>query len=142
MTNWKYFALFALVVSLTPCLATNKRCVWVIDAVEKENPSMVASVIVPEGKYFLRIRVKCDGMVSVFGCRKMHVDFTAVRLRKLMQFISLEDLRSSFIDAFYCVFYLSINHSTCEFPVVLSCGIKVVYLVANFSLNLSSVLIV
>ncbi|KAL9954498.1 hypothetical protein ACROYT_G042046 [Oculina patagonica] len=64
MTNWKYFALFALVVCLTPCLATNKRCVWVIDAVEKGNPSMVASVIIPEGKYFLRIRVKCDKMIN------------------------------------------------------------------------------
>ena len=68
MTNWKYFTVFvALVVSLTPCFATNKRCVWVIDVVGKENLSKEASVILPEGNYFLRIRVKCDEMVSGFS---------------------------------------------------------------------------
>lgn len=65
MENWKYFAiLLVLVVSFTPCFATNKQCVWVIDAVEKGDLSKVASVIVREGNYFLRIRVKCDDMVS------------------------------------------------------------------------------
>ena len=40
------------------------RCSWVFDAVEKENLSKVASVIVSSGQYFLRIRVKCDDKVS------------------------------------------------------------------------------
>lgn len=65
MKNWKYFAMFiVLVLGFTPCCATNKQCLWAIDAVEKVNLSKVASIIVPGGQYFLRIRVKCDDMVS------------------------------------------------------------------------------
>ena len=64
MTDCKYFAIFLLVVSCKLCFAINKRCFWVIDAVEKENLSKVASVIVPSGQYFIRIRVKCDDKVS------------------------------------------------------------------------------
>ena len=65
MTDCKYLAIvFLLVVSCTLSFATNKRCFWVIDAVEKENVSKVASAIVPGGQYFLRIRVKCDNKVG------------------------------------------------------------------------------
>lgn len=60
MMNCKYFVIFFI---LPLCCATNKQCFWVIDAVEKENLSKVASVIVPGGQYFLRIRVKCDDKV-------------------------------------------------------------------------------
>ena len=61
MMDCKYFAIFFI---LPLCCATSKRCFWVIDAVEKENLSKVASFIVPGGQYFLRIRVKCDDKVS------------------------------------------------------------------------------
>lgn len=67
MQNWKYFGIFiVLVAGFTPCSATNSQCFWVLDAVEKENPSQTTPTIVPGGQYLLRIRVKCDDMVRIF----------------------------------------------------------------------------
>lgn len=37
---------------------------WVIDVVEKDNMVKVVFIIVLNGYYFLRMRIKCDGMVS------------------------------------------------------------------------------
>ena len=44
----------------------NEHCTWVIDAVEKESMTKVASRIVPNGQYYLRMRIKCNEMVSKY----------------------------------------------------------------------------
>lgn len=63
MENWKYFAIFiVLVLSFTPCSAS---CWWVLDAVNKENPVEPTPVVIPGGQYLLRIRIKCDNMVRI-----------------------------------------------------------------------------
>ncbi|PFX25178.1 Cation channel sperm-associated protein subunit gamma [Stylophora pistillata] len=67
MENWKYFAIFivlVLVLSFTPCIASKKPCWWVLDAVKKENPSKPTFFIIPGGQYLLRIRVKCDDRID------------------------------------------------------------------------------
>ena len=93
MTDCKYLAIiFLVVVSCTLCFATNKRCFWVIDAVDRENLSKVASVIGPGGQYFLRIRIKCDNKVSGL----MHVDFNAIFVGQNMKLtIKLSNLKDN-----------------------------------------------
>ena len=54
-----------LMINFISCAVKNKQCFWVIDAVEKDNLLKVASKIVPNGQYFLRIRIKCNEMVRV-----------------------------------------------------------------------------
>ena len=63
----KYVASFSLLVlySFVSCSAKNMKCFWVMDAVQKDNLMEVASIIVPGGQYFLRIRVTCNDMVKV-----------------------------------------------------------------------------
>ena len=66
MENWKYFAIFnVLVLSFTPCSASKNPCWWVLDAVNKENPVEPTPVVIPGGQYLLRIRIKCDNMVRI-----------------------------------------------------------------------------
>ena len=65
MKIWKFFAFFAcLVLEYFTFSQRNEHCTWVIDVVEKDNMAKVASTIVPNGHYFLRMRIKCDHMVS------------------------------------------------------------------------------
>ena len=64
MKVWKFVALFACpMVIFVSCSLKNKQCFWVIDAVEKDNLLKVASKIVYNGQYLLRIRIKCNEMV-------------------------------------------------------------------------------
>jgi len=64
----------------------------VIDAVDRENLSKVASVIGPGGQYFLRIRIKCDNKVSGL----MHVDFNAIFVGQNMKLtIKLSNLKDN-----------------------------------------------
>lgn len=66
MENWKYFAIFiVLVLSFTTCSASKNPCWWVLDAVNKENPVEPPPVVIPGGQYLLRIRIKCDNMVRI-----------------------------------------------------------------------------
>ena len=46
------------------CSMQNENFTWVIDAVQKENVTKVASRIVPNGSYHLITRIKCNEMVS------------------------------------------------------------------------------
>ena len=64
---WKFFAFFtylSLKYCHLYCSIRNEHCTWVIDAVQKENMTKVASRIVPDGQYSLRMRIKCNEMVS------------------------------------------------------------------------------
>lgn len=66
MKFWKFMAMFTcLMINCISCCVKNKQYFWVIDAVEKDNLLKVASKIVPNGQYFLRIRIKCNEMVRV-----------------------------------------------------------------------------
>ena len=42
----------------------NEDCSLVIDAVQKENMTKVEFRIVPNDEYYLRMRIKCNEMVS------------------------------------------------------------------------------
>ena len=64
MELWKCSAFSFIVFGLWCAFAKNKHCEWVLDAVQKENLSQVAPVIIPGGQYFLRIRVKCNDKVN------------------------------------------------------------------------------
>ena len=46
------------------CSMRNDHCTRVTDAVQKDNMTKVASRIVPNGQYYLRMRRKCNEMVS------------------------------------------------------------------------------
>ena len=66
---WKFFAFFTCLsfeCCHFYCSMQNEHCTWVIDAVEKESMTKVASRIVPNGQYYLRMRIKCNEMVSKY----------------------------------------------------------------------------
>ena len=46
------------------CSMHNEHGTWVSDAAEKENMTKVATRIVTNGPYHLRMRIKCNEMVS------------------------------------------------------------------------------
>ena len=63
---WKFFSFFTCLsfeYCHLYCSMQNEHCNWIIDAVEKESLTKVASRIVPNGQYHLRMRIKYKEMV-------------------------------------------------------------------------------